>query len=124
MKQDRKAFGQALDRALKDQGRTQRVFATELADRLGRARPFNQATVTRWVIGENIPDPEVVFCIEELLRLPGGSLSRFLGYLPVEAVEAGTVLGAVEADVGLTALGRRVILKVYEELVDDRPHSS
>lgn len=120
LQQDRKAFGRALEQALRDGGHTHIGFGETLAGHLRRDRPFNQTTITRWVSGENAPDPEVTFGIEELLAMPAGTLSRFLGYLPADAVDAPvSVPAAVEADVGLTAMGRRVVLKVYEELVAD-----
>lgn len=122
MDQDRAAFGAALSRHLAASGRSQQWLATQLSEATNRPKPFDQSTVTRWLRGENIPDPSTVFALEEVFEMAPGSLSRLLGYLPVGVVEAPvTVPAAVEADVGLTAMGRRIVLKVYEEVVDDGP---
>lgn len=124
MDQDRAAFGAAVARHLASTGHSQQSLASALSAATGRTKPFDQSTVTRWVRGENAPDPATVFALEELLELAPGSLSRFLGYLPADIVETPpTVPAAVQADVGLTAMGRRVLLKVYEEVLDDGPHS-
>lgn len=61
----------------------------------------------------------MVFAIEKALELGPGTLSRLLGYLPAEATDVLTVPAAVEVDPHLTVLGRRVVLKVYEEMVAD-----
>jgi len=111
-------FGEALQFHLKDQGRTYPWLVDCIARLTGRKR-MDTTNVTRWVNGEYAPDPVVVFAIEEGLGLAPGTLSRTLGYLPVDAAADLSVPAAVEADPRLTVLGRRVVLKVYEELVAD-----
>lgn len=112
-------FGDALRLHLKDQGRSQQWLVEQIAQATGRP-VLHQTTVARWLSGENAPpDPPIVFAIEDCLGLAPGTLSRPLGYLPVGAADIESVPAAIDADPALTVLGRRVVLKVYEDLVAD-----
>lgn len=54
---------------------------SELAQGLGTS----QAAVSAWVTGKSEPAARTVFDMERLLELPPGSLSRPLGYMPLNA---------------------------------------
>lgn len=56
-----------------------KVSQVELASRIGST----QSLVSAYEAGEHEPPRETVFAIEVALDVPAGSLSRFLGYLPV-----------------------------------------
>lgn len=111
-------FGEALRFHLKDQGRTYPWLVERVAEITGRP-PLDPSTVTRWIVGDYVPQPAVTFAIEKALGLGPGTLSRSLGYLPTDAAEFVTVPAAVEADPQLTVTGRRILLKVYQEFIDD-----
>lgn len=112
-------WGKLLERHLRDQSRTYPWLVGRIAEITGRKR-LDSTTVTKWIKGEYAPPaPEIVFAIEEALELAPGSMSQVLGYLPVGVGDGGTVLAAVERDPRLTVMGRRVVLKVYEEFVAD-----
>ncbi len=51
----------------------------QLAERMS----VSQATVSTWLSGKRTPEPPTVFRLEEVLRVPPGSISHHLGYLPV-----------------------------------------
>lgn len=69
-------FGSAVRAA-----RTERkISQVELAASLGTT----QSLVSAYEAGDHEPPREVVFAIEDALGLSGGSLSRHLGYLPVD----------------------------------------
>jgi len=106
---DRSGFGAALQRAMAGRPRE------HLAEPLG----ITPQAVSKWYTGDSAPrEADRVFLIEELLELPAGTLSRFLGYLPVEAVTTTTVTQAIEADPALDDRDRRVLLATYREMVE------
>ncbi len=102
-------FGEALRRALAAAGTSQRDLATELG-------LSSQSVVSQWISGTHEPSPSRVFAVEEALHLAPGTLSRLLGYLPLEAVPALDVPAAVAADPALSAQNRAAVLAVYEVL--------
>ena len=104
-------------RALEEQNRGRSWLGAEVARLEGSDEPISGASVSKW-IGGNPPAPSRVFAIEEALGAPPGSLSKLLGYVPASTRPATTVPAAVANDERLTAMGRRVILAVYEEYVD------
>lgn len=70
--------------------------------------------VSRWYRGLDQLRPNQVFMLEEALDLDAGTISRELGYEPVNSrigVEA-----AIREDPRLDATGRRVLLAAYREL--------
>lgn len=117
-------FGSAVRARLKEMGRSQEWLGAEVARLTDRDAPYRQASVWAWIEGENPAPAEVVFAMEVALQLRSGTLSRLLGYLPVTSRSARTVPDAIAADPKLTAMGRRVVLAVYEELVDGGPDGS
>lgn len=113
-------FGQAVDRLLTEQGRGRSWLGAEVARIEGSDEPISGTSVSKWV-GGNPPNPRRVFAIEEALGARPGSLSRLLGYLPSSSRSVRSVPAAIDADLRLTVVGRRVLLKVYEEFVADGP---
>ena len=74
----RLGFGRLLASALKARGMKQ----DDLAGQLGTT----QSSVSGWINGRYEPSAATVFTMEVSLGLDPGSLSRPLGYLPVEPV--------------------------------------
>lgn len=110
-------LGEAIARELDAAGRSQSWLGSEVARLEGRDEPYSQSAVSYWLSAKYEPSPAQVFAIEEALKLRPGRLSRIMGYLPAGARSVTSVPAAIEADAGLTVLGRRVVLKVYEEFV-------
>jgi transcriptional regulator with XRE-family HTH domain len=111
----RKAFGVALASARSVRGVTQR----SLGELLGGT---TQSAISAWEAGEAEPAPDTVFTVEQALELPGGHLSRILGYLPAstDGVKASSVPDAVVADPLLDDLQKRGIIALYRELTGQR----
>lgn len=101
-------FGTALAGALRARGRTQHA--------LGRSLGIGQSTISAWVADRAIPSQAVVFKVEAALHLAPGTLSRHLGYLPLDAAVPSTVLGCLAVDPALTDGQRAALRAVYEEL--------
>ena len=72
----RVAFGRLLAEAL----RSRRMKQEDLARLLGTT----QSSVSGWINGKYEPAAGTVFTVEQALGIEPGSLSRPLGYLPVE----------------------------------------
>ncbi len=101
----RRAFGDALRGALAASGITQ----DDLAERMtADGHPVRQTAISQWITGRSEPDtPEVTFRVERALNVRPGSLSRHLGYLPVDAVRTITDLErAIDSDPRLSDLDR------------------
>ena len=111
----RRAFGAALASARAVRGITQRA----LGERLGGT---TQSAISAWEAGEAEPAPDTVFSVEVALDLPGGHLSRVLGYLPCgpDGVKASSVPDAVVADALLDDPQKRGIIALYKELTGQR----
>lgn len=109
------AFGAALASARSARHLTQR----RLGELLGGT---TQSAISAWEGGEAEPSPETVFAVEEALGLPGGALSRLLGYLPLgEREVASPVSAAIAADPLLTEAEKRGLLALYEEFTTAIP---
>lgn len=102
------SFGTSLAAALRARGLTQHG--------LGRALGIGQSTISAWVADRATPSHTVVFRVEDALEVVPGSLSRHLGYLPLDASQPSTVLDCIEADPALTAGQRSALRAVYVEL--------
>lgn len=101
--EQKRAFGKAL------QGRvTTKAEREALAEQLG----VSPEAVRTWTTGERVPDPDVVFTIEKQLKLKSGTLSRHLGYLPLDARDSLSVEAAIAADATINEDGRRYLLAV------------
>ena len=111
----KKAFGEALDRALMAAGRTRAWLGAEVARICGKASPISQSAVSQWVAGNTDPDRLYVFAAEQALDLKPGSLSQLLGYLPVSARSVRTVPEAIDGDPALTPMARQMLRAAYRE---------
>jgi transcriptional regulator with XRE-family HTH domain len=110
----RRSFGAALASARTVRGITQR----SLGERLGGT---TQSAISAWEAGEAEPAPDTVFTVEKALDLPGGHLSRILGYMPAaDGVKASSVPDAVVADPLLDDVQKRGIIALYRELTGQR----
>jgi transcriptional regulator with XRE-family HTH domain len=112
--EQRRRFGQALQRAREECGLSQR----RLADALG----VSQASVSQWLLGQTAPRPERVAALERVLRMEPNSLARLLGQVPYDdrAAPSVSVTEAAEADPRLGTRERRILAAVYRELVHQR----
>lgn len=110
------AFGTALDRALN--GRPRAWLGAEVARAVGKETPITASAVTQWINGETEPARSYVFAAEEVLGLKPGTLSRLLGYLPVAAKPATSVLDAIDADSKLTSRSREMLRSAYRAAVE------
>jgi transcriptional regulator with XRE-family HTH domain len=112
--EQRRRFGQALQRAREECGLSQRG----LADALG----VSQASVSQWLLGQTAPRPERVAALERVLRMEPSSLARLLGQVPYDdrAAPSVSVTEAAEADPRLGTRERRILAAVYRELVHQR----
>ena len=84
--------------------------APAVADELG----VTDDTVRKWAQGAHAPEPATVFALEHLLGVVPGGLSRYLGYLPVDAP---VVTSAIEQDPDLSAHDRYVLHATYEAML-------
>lgn len=91
-----------------------KILQSELAEAVGST----QSLVSAYEKGEHEPPREVVYAIERALDAPAGSLSRFLGYLPVD-YDGRTPLSFREFlmrdESTLTPDQRRVFLDLYRQ---------
>jgi transcriptional regulator with XRE-family HTH domain len=112
--EQRRRFGQALQRAREECGLSQRG----LADALG----VSQASVSQWLLGQTAPRPERVAALERVLRMEPNSLAQLLGQVPYDgaAPPSVSVSEAAEADPRLGTRERRILSAVYRELVHQR----
>ena len=112
--EQRRRFGQALQRAREECGLSQRG----LADALG----VSQASVSQWLLGQTAPRPERVAALERVLRMEPSFLARLLGQVADDraAPASVSVTEAAEADPRLGSRERRILAAVYRELVHQR----
>jgi transcriptional regulator with XRE-family HTH domain len=112
--EQRRRFGQALQRAREECGLSQRG----LADALG----VSQASVSQWLLGQTAPRPERVAALERVLRMEPSFLARLLGQVSDDdrAAPSVSVTEAAEADPRLGVRERRILAAVYRELVHQR----
>jgi transcriptional regulator with XRE-family HTH domain len=105
----RLCFGRLLADALK--GR--RMKQEDLARSLGTT----QSSISGWINGKYEPSAATVFTIERALGLDPGSLSRPLGYLPVEpAARTISVDSAIAQCVTLDEEAKAVLSSLYRVL--------
>ena len=86
----------------------------DLAGMLGTT----QSSVSGWINGKYEPAAATVFCVERSLEMEPGSLSRPLGYLPVEpASSALSVEGAIAQSTQLDDEEKAALAALYRVLV-------
>ena len=106
----RKAFGVALRDALAGRGLQQAYLAESLGT--------TQSTISAWINGRAEPDAFTVFAVEDCLDLSPGFLSRLLGYLPLNAVNApASVEQSVAVSDEVDEDSKRMVLAVWRTLV-------
>ncbi len=84
---------------------------------LGRELGVTHQAVRNYFSGETYLRPDRCFRIEQILGVQPGSLSRHLGYLPLDAVASRTVPAAARADRRLDDDAVDVVITVYETAV-------
>jgi transcriptional regulator with XRE-family HTH domain len=106
----RLGFGRGLADAMKARGMKQE----DLAGMLGTT----QSSVSGWINGKYEPAAATVFTVERCLGMEPGSLSRPLGYLPVEPlVRAVSVEGAIAQSPHLDDEEKAALADMYRVLV-------
>lgn len=111
MRSESEEFAVTLRRAMLA---TERMTQAQLAERLAaEGIQTTKHTVSLWVNGTQPAKPHEVFAIERALGRPPGSISRVLGYIPVEAKPARTVAEAIDADPQLGPTGRAALHSLY-----------
>lgn len=106
-------FGEALDLALNNRKRA--WLGAEIARLCGKETPITASAVAQWIDGTAEPARAYVFAAEKVLELKPGTLSRLLGYLPVDAKPALSVIDAIDADTRLTDTAKRMLKSGYRE---------
>lgn len=110
---ERADFVRTLEWLLNERGLSQRRFVAD-------ASLSSHTEVSRWKTLNYEPRPETVFRIEQVLNVLPGTLSRTLGYLPLEARPAVNVRmsfdAALDAHPFLPAQAKRIIRFVADEL--------
>lgn len=111
----REDFVRALYWLLDERGVSQR----QLAEDLGWG---SHTRINTWRNLTREPEPWEVFELEEYLRVPPGTLSKSLGYMPpgVRAEGGATVEEAINADARLPEWGRRLLVTSYREILNSR----
>lgn len=111
------AFGRLLAEALKTRGMKQ----DDLAGKLGTT----QSSVSGWINGKYEPAAATVFTIERSLGMDPGTLSRPLGYLPVEPVSRTvSVEGAIAQNTLLDEEQKAALSAMYRVLVKRSAHTA
>jgi len=103
-------FGRALRLAREQAGITQRDLSI-VAD-------VNQSHISNYERGQYEPPPLVVFTLERAVRVPGGHLSRYFGYVPVNTAPSTRqdTLAAILTDPNLSPRDREAMVSLYQTL--------
>ena len=105
-------FGAAL--AVQLAGRNRAEFLAAVAERSGET--VSRAALQQYLAGTHEPSRRKVAAMEEVLGVRPGALSRCLGWLPVGAAPARSVLQAIDEDPRLGEQARRLLKGNYREL--------
>lgn len=104
-------FGGVMRDQRQELGLTQEELATAMTK---AGYTTSAAAIGNWERNENLPaEPEKVFTLERVLNLPGGTLSRCLGYLPLSAAPIVTTEEALLADRTISEDLRQGLLAAY-----------
>lgn len=115
--QQRRAFGNAVAVALSDARLdVEALFSITGADKPESAR----RTVHRWITGEREPARPQVREIEQRLGVASGSLSAYLGFVPVDSARNGGAELAITVDPELTVEQRNALLNVLRTFKRDQ----
>ncbi len=106
------AFGRAIRTALAEKGLTSGALLhlTKATTPAGQRRVVND-----WLSGNVEPSRVKVVALEKVLELAPGTLSRHLGWLPVNATELPDLEGAIIADDGLSSMQKQVLLSALSD---------
>lgn len=85
-----------------------------LLEQLGVSR----AALQQWLAGTHEAKRAKVFLLEEILDLRPGSLSKHLGYLPLDARPVVTVEDAIANDTRLTKRDRQLLIDLYRSRLE------
>lgn len=110
----RLVLARAVREAAAEAGITQRELGAAVARIEGRDEPYTQAFVSDWMNGRQPIAPERLFAIETACGVRPGSLSRLVGYVPVDAKVPASVPDAISADMGLTPVQREDLIAQWE----------
>lgn len=75
----------------------------------------SRSTVTSWLRGRSEPSRPKVLALEQTLELPPGTLSRHLGWLPLDAVEIPDVETSILADPDLSPAQKNILLSALQD---------
>lgn len=103
-------FGRALRLAREQAKITQRDLSL-VAD-------VNQSHISNYERGQYEPPPHIVFTLERAVRVPGGHLSRYFGYVPVSTTPSSRqdTLAAILTDQTLSPRDREALVNLYQTL--------
>lgn len=102
---------------LDQHNQSQATLGVRVAELEERGSVYTQPTVSGWLDKIDVQPPQRVFLIEQALGLKPGTLSRQLGFLPVDARSVRSVPEALAADVRLDEISRRILLGAYEQAI-------
>lgn len=108
----REAFGLRLREARREAG-------MNLVD-VAAVVDASQQAVSAWEKGTRIPeDPQTVFALEEAVKVAPGTLSRILGYLPLDAESVpSAIVDSIISDGRLDTGMKRALIDIYRKLVE------
>jgi transcriptional regulator with XRE-family HTH domain len=109
--QEAAAFAEALSAQLGMWSREE--FAEAVAAESGET--VTPSAISLWLNAKSEPSRVKVYAMERVLGLKPGTLSRCLGYLPVNARNVATVEDALEADSRIPAEFRPMVIAVVSE---------
>lgn len=112
---DVRAWADAVRARLEELGQSQEWLGEQVALNEGRKQPYKQPTIQDW-LRTGPPKPRHAFAIEKALTVTvPGSLTRLLGYLPLDAVPALTFDAVVDNDARLSDQAKRMLKRSYSE---------
>lgn len=106
------SFGRALAATLEAKGLTSGAL---LGLTSGKTTEGSRSTVMSWLRGRVEPSRPKVVAIEQVLGLKPGTLSRHLGWLPLNAGQVPGVETSILADPDLTATQKNILLAALQD---------
>lgn len=105
------AWARAVTATMHERGMSQRQLGEEVARLEGRTTVYAQGTIGDW-LRMGPPKPQNAIAIEEALGATPGSLTQYLGFVPVEARPAVTFDEVVDREEGRLSGDVRRMLKL------------
>ena len=112
--QQRRAFGAAVEASM---------YAAQIAGFADLSRRLaelgvdrHEQTIGQWCKGLSEPRRSEVFAIEQVCGVEPGTLSRHLGYVPVDVDPSVTIEQLIAADPDLTEEDRHLVLGVLRSI--------